>query len=503
MKIQRHSLSVPVIAALVFAACGGSAATPDTQNQDLKAGENAPAPAAANTPTPENALLDDLDTLRRGLLENTQDKVYLEFRDRVRDSATAENLFLRGMANPDREVARTEMMALAQTHPSSFLGSLGKAALYSEARIWEFAEREFAKAKSLGGDNIIIQLFLADHLLRQDKKNDAVKLFDKVDAARPGGLWVTLARAEIHEAAGDTDKAIAAYEKALTRSPNVAGLHRKLAKLYLKKGEKLKSFQAWQKVAEFEPKDYEAVITLARTTAETGNDAEATKWYERAASIRPNDKEVLKAVLPLYKARGETLKEKAAIEKLLPDDPENRDYLLRMGQIAQQDNRPNDALAFYARLLKLDPGNVDALASSASLEKSQGRLFKAMAILNRVRKLNPQHPAVAGLAAWEKDNEVPATAITGKNPSEVWSKINGFSRPVYKARLKTTPGIKGKLSIRLTLGKDGIPSMVEIVDDSLKDDKMVNFIIGSALKAAWPGDEGASLSLDFGFSPGG
>lgn len=106
----------------------------------------------------------------------------------------------------------------------------------------------------------------ADKLYRQGKRQDALKVLDKVVAETPeipNGYWV---RAAMHHRASDFPKALADYRMVARLSPDAVGAHMKLGLLYAKTNRPGEAIAAYRRAMAAAKRRYQDIARYWRSS---------------------------------------------------------------------------------------------------------------------------------------------------------------------------------------------------------------------------------------------
>lgn len=203
------------------------------------------------------------------------------------------------------------------------------------------------------------------------KKGQAEKALDLLDQAQKRNesfVHVYHERALIHSAAGNFEKAIENFKKAIELSPLNAIRYKAAADVLFK-------VKRWQEAADL----LEYAIK---------NSLEFPDLYNYLSQA--------KFALRDYKTAQKY------IRQALGSDPENVDYLNQLGICLKETEQFDEAHKVYNQVIKIDPTNAPALYNKSVLLHAKGELDEAIKLLERLLKKQPEFaPAVAKLAEYK------------------------------------------------------------------------------------------------------
>src|SRR3954471_195614 len=97
----------------------------------------------------------------------------------------------------------------------------------------------------------------------EDREMDqAIAALDEIDRVHPGSAFVLFHRAQIARAGGDDERALALYEEALAKAPNVGPVWGSLGSMKALRGERDEAIAAYRKALEITPNDLVALEGL-------------------------------------------------------------------------------------------------------------------------------------------------------------------------------------------------------------------------------------------------
>lgn len=122
------------------------------------------------------------------------------------------------------------------------------------------AEPEFRNELALAPEHNESRIYLADVLLKTDRKADAAPLLTQANTNSPSGWLLALDRGISYAEAGNTTKAINQLEQAIKLAPNRGEPHYRLGKLYRSVGQEAKAAEQLQIVSRLHKQEEDRLI---------------------------------------------------------------------------------------------------------------------------------------------------------------------------------------------------------------------------------------------------
>jgi len=181
---------------------------------------------------------------------------------------------------------------------------------------------------------------------------------------------------EIQAASGETDQAIAMYQKSLKEHPRQAGVYVLLGQLYESKSQWKKAEDAYQNALAIKPEDPVASNNLANVILhEGGNFDVALSLAQTARRGLPDSADVADTLGWIYYQKGAyrsaiSLLQEALSLRLKNKLPENADVHYHLGLAYEKTDQPQLARQQLQQVLKINPNYSDA----AEVKKQLARL---------------------------------------------------------------------------------------------------------------------------------
>ena len=173
--------------------------------------------------------------------------------------------------------------------------------------------------------------------------------------------------------AGKTDKAVAAFKKAILCKSDFAVAHKNLALLYRDIGLRDEAIASLEKAIEIDPGFAPAYANLALIKSGMGNNEGAIALYAKALELDPGNKEAHYNMGDARSALGKRAAAIAAYTNAIAIDPNYADAHANLGAEYMLTGKKEEALASFKRVIEIDPGNANAHNNMAVLYYYSGQ----------------------------------------------------------------------------------------------------------------------------------
>ncbi len=361
LQYEKGTIGIaPEISADVTAETIGEDFTFDERLLDNIFQDLAPAVAAAESPTAKSA--DDplalaRDYVSKGLL----------------DVAAAETM-------------RAVQRGASRAHAGVLLGDIfAKRGLHGEAleRYREVRGLEPDRADARLGE--VKALFA----LGGPRGDEARGLAEELLALAPENVDALVAAAKGRAAAGDAAGALVALQRAQTRAPGRADLHKLQGDVALKVGDKAGALAAYRSALELDRGYIQVWLDLGRLHEDKEAWRDAQDAYERALDALPTFHEAGLALADLLRRSGRHRQAVVRLAEMLEQDPYDLLALLLLGRTLLDDKRDAQALEAFQRALKFDPDQVEALFQLGVALARLHRYDEAVQAWGKVTRIDP------------------------------------------------------------------------------------------------------------------
>ncbi len=212
----------------------------------------------------------------------------------------------------------------------------------------------------------------------------ALEQFQKIVATNPKDLesWIMLGQLE--KLSGNSNEAMAAYQKALALDSGNQDALTGLALVYSDLGENAKAAELLNQVAQKDPST-RTLVALADTYERMKEYSLAAETLRRAIDrgpeANPDLKRALAQNLLLAGQEDEALK---IYQGLVADDPRDAQSYLRISQIYREKRDFPKAREAAAKAHEIDPSDLQIRYNDVNLLEAEGKLPEAIATLNEI-----------------------------------------------------------------------------------------------------------------------
>lgn len=330
--------------------------------------------------------------------------------------------------------------ALAQTKKAA----IKKEVLRQLAEL-ALAEDDIAAAKGfyetyieLDPKDVQARIDLGDALMRHDRHADAVEAFKEAESrlkSDPSRRVQVIARiGAAHEGAGDEDKAVAQYRRAIAMVSQSYYLRRELTEriidIYRRRQELSDLVAHYEKEWPAKRRGHFEWDILARLYEETGVSEKAIEAYRTAAKKAPHELDTQRRLIALLENSGredEAIAQYEVVIRVAPGEPR---FQLELAQRYWEKGNEKKALDLLQKIERRFPGDGGVHAAVADLYTRWGKEERALEAYVRLTKIEPDevsHLVNLGEQHFQRGDKDKAVAI--------WKKIIRRKTAANHARL--------------------------------------------------------------------
>jgi len=236
-----------------------------------------------------------------------------------------------------------------------------------------------------------LKIKLADALGNTGRTAEAIGVYEELTDSLEGQelLAVYSNLGYLYAEAGENEKAISLYLKALKLNENDANIYQNLSLLYEKTGRKGEASKYLARAIELKSDSQDDKLKLARSLLEAGKLKEAAQSARDFIKDNPKSMDAWLLMAGIAQKSGDKALLKAAYEKILEINPRNNTVLYNLGVMEYEAGSLDMALSYLERYVKSVPD--DGMAHSFIFEIYRGKKDDDMAYRSatNVLKLKP------------------------------------------------------------------------------------------------------------------
>jgi tetratricopeptide (TPR) repeat protein len=200
-------------------------------------------------------------------------------------------------------------------------------------------------------------------------------------------------RGLVEERAGNTVKALEAYERVVTQDPQALEAFRDIGALQLRLGHTDEALKAAERVRDLAPKDPASFIFLGNVRVAQGDLAKAAEAYESARKLDPKNVNALEN-LGNYYAIVDPEKAVSFYEQVLMINPNGGETMLQLGLVEQKLGHSDKAIEYYDKALGVDPHQSAPYLAKAEIYEQRRSTAAAIAAYQQALLLQPKNPQI-------------------------------------------------------------------------------------------------------------
>ena len=295
----------------------------------------------------------------------------------------------------------------------------------------------------LSPDDMALRLSMAVALEDAGKSNDAMMEYEGLlDRMRPQDLLpVYNGLGYLYAEAGENDKAISFYLKALELNREDANIYYNLSLLYEKTGQKDKANQYLAKVVELKPDSQGDNLRLIENLLEAGNPDKALPYLKQYVESKPDDADARSILFDIYKGQKKddlAYEEASAIIKLKPSETDCYQFIF---DYLSKKKRYRDMAGIMEAGVKANPKDVNVRKYLIVSYLKTGKEDKALTQIKAVLDLTPDDTAMLMQLAklYEKQDKTDEALAAYRKVLDISPDNQEAEEAYLELRLKTLP----------------------------------------------------------------
>jgi tetratricopeptide (TPR) repeat protein len=323
---------------------------------------------------------------------------------------------------------------MVEQDPEDQRGTIAVATAYQRMERTEDAERSLREAIARDPENLRLRGTLARMLRQRGAYQEEAELYREMLGKHPDHHATLVALGEAQQALGDTDGAIATFEKVERRYPTDLSTSIRLGYLYFDAKRYREARERFEHVLAEKPAEYDVWFFLGVVARREGDvdgsiaafasipedhrfypeaRAQIASVHERRGKYKDALAEVEKALavrdtqeIRVYSA---TLRAKsgdldgavAEVEAMLEEEPDNDELLFNLGVVYGEAKRTDDAIRYMQKALEKNPDNASALNYIGYTWAEKGvNLDEAERMIRRAIELRPDDGYIVDSLGW-------------------------------------------------------------------------------------------------------
>lgn len=299
--------------------------------------------------------------------------------------------------NGELDQARVLYKAVLKASPDNMrakvaLSSLDKAKMSAEAETKNPCKEKLDQLIALYSTGLSHEVILEGRALAEQFPSSFV-------------LWNILGAA--YQALGQSNNAIAAYERSLDLNPNYASAYNNMGNSLRDQGKHEDAIAAYQRALNLKPDYASPYNNMGNALRDQGKLEDAIAAYRRALALRPDYAEALNNMGSVLHEQGNLEEALNVYERALGIKPNYAGAYNNMGNALRDQGKHEDAVAAYQRALVLKPDYADAINNMGTALREQGKLKDAIVAHERALELKPDYAEAhnnLGVALHEQGN---------------------------------------------------------------------------------------------------
>ncbi|MBC7162892.1 MAG: serine protease [Immundisolibacter sp.] len=189
--------------------------------------------------------------------------------------------------------------------------------------------------------------------------------------------------------AGQTTKAIEAFQQALRINPEQAEAWNNLGVVYRQAGQTAKAIEAFQQALRINPEHAKAWNNLGVAYRNAGQTTKEIEAYQQALRINPEQAEAWNDLGIAYGQAGQTTKAIEAFQQALRINPEQAEAWNNLGVAYGQAGQTAKAIEAYLQALRINPEYAHAWNNLGVAYRQAGQTSKVMEAHRQLKRLDP------------------------------------------------------------------------------------------------------------------
>ncbi len=213
----------------------------------------------------------------------------------------------------------------------------------------------------------------------------------------------------LHQA-GQLQKALDHYHRALLADPQRADIYQYMAAIFDRQNQPEKALACWQQAVTLNPIEFESVYNLAHVLSRLNRIDEAITHYKQAITLNPGFAASYYNLANIYLSQAQYETACDYYHQAIQHKPHYPNAYNNLGMAFKQRGHTDQAITCFEKTIEQNPQCADAYNNLAIELKDTGQAHEAISLLHRAVALNPEHArafntlanAYKDLEEWDK-----------------------------------------------------------------------------------------------------
>jgi tetratricopeptide (TPR) repeat protein len=243
-------------------------------------------------------------------------------------------------------------------------------------------------------------LAFATRLAAGGAPDEAFAVLDRVREQGTPTYELAFNLAGVHLMRGDSARALAAYDAAISLQPDSIAALRQAGALAERHGELERSLSYWIRAKKIAPDDADVLLAFGRVCLKMDLLDDAEPALSRAAELKPDEISYQYALAATKVGKSQYDEARQIIERLVQRDPDDAVLQYALGAVVYTQGHAAEAEGHFRESLRLKPDQLASRYYLALAARDQGRDAEAITMLQELLLGRPDHaPAHETLGA--------------------------------------------------------------------------------------------------------
>jgi Tfp pilus assembly protein PilF len=221
-------------------------------------------------------------------------------------------------------------------------------------------------------------------------ENRAIEWFDRALALNPKDFHAMLNKGVALSKMGEPDRAIEWFDKALALNPKDFHAMRQKGVSLTEKGDHDRAMEWFDKALELNPKDFHAMRERGSLHFKRGEEDRAIEWYNKALAVNPRDNDAMRSKGVALSKKGDHDRAIEWFDKALAVNPKDSNAMRQKGVSLSEKGDHDRAIEWFDKALAHNPKDYDAMRNKGVALSRKGDQDHAIEWYDKVLAVNPK-----------------------------------------------------------------------------------------------------------------